>query len=108
MDGRGASCFLGDRRQSITDFPELWPGNPLDDPSAPHEDERRPELDPEGASQSPPRPVLDLDVADGGMGVEEPGQHGCEFQAIAAPACAELQQDRPLHPLDLGSATSMT
>src|SRR3954463_7605443 len=68
-----ASVGLRDRGQAVTHLVDPRPGDLLPDLAVLEEDERRPELHAEGASELPARSVLDLDVVDLGMVVEQAG-----------------------------------
>src|SRR4051812_907993 len=90
------------RLQPLPDLRQARTGDLLHHLPASQEDQGRPELDPERPPESLPGPVLDLDVVDVGVAFQEPGELRGEGLAVPAPTGTELQQDRPLNPLDLG------
>src|SRR4051794_7101079 len=98
---RPHSSSTGDLRQALLDLTDLWSGNLSHDAAIPHEDQGRPELDPERSPQRPARAVLDLEVADLRIAFQQLAEPGCKGLAMPAPARAELQEDRPFHPVDL-------
>jgi len=69
--------------------------------SVAQEDERRPELDAEGAAEAPAAGVGDLDVAHALVAGERFGDQRLRAAAVAAPGAAELEQRRARHRVDL-------
>ena len=71
-----------------------WSGDLGEDPAVAKEDQGRPELHAERATQRFARSVLDLQVLDLGVLGEQRGQAGGKGLAMAAPGCAEFETRR--------------
>jgi hypothetical protein len=67
-----------------------------------HQDQRGPQLDPEGASKRPPLAILELQVAQPGMFGQGEGDGPLCCLAVAAPVGAELHQGAPGQRVELG------
>src|SRR4051812_21377076 len=70
--GRGSASGPINRLQPLQDLRRARTGALLHYLPASQEDQGRPELDPERPPESPPGPVLDLDVLDVGVAFQEP------------------------------------
>src|SRR5262245_61152007 len=73
---------------------------PIDLGAALQEDERRPELDGEGAAEASAARVGNLQVAHARMGSEGGGEQRLRAPAVPAPGAAELEQRRSLERVD--------
>jgi len=91
-------CERADDRLRI-----VWPDEPVDFAAVAEENERGPELHPERPTEPASRPVLDAQVAHGGVACERVVDERRRAAANAAPRRAEVEDDRSLQRIDVAS-----